>query len=152
MTRPSDDRPQTRGRTDEEDREGVEGGAGPDQGGARRGREAREAQEKEKAGRSGPRPPSNRAGGRSPPRTRARLHQPDSSTAERPARSPDSSWGAGLAGASVGRLKRVWLCWVSGGVCEVAYTHSNQRVVGASRAEDRISRAALRHVFQCRKY
>ncbi|XP_064152966.1 DNA excision repair protein ERCC-6-like 2 isoform X2 [Anguilla rostrata] len=39
-----------------------------------------------------------------------------------------------------------------GGVREVAYLHSNQRVVGSSKAEDQISRAALRHVFQHRKY
>ncbi|KAJ8414044.1 hypothetical protein AAFF_G00066420 [Aldrovandia affinis] len=38
------------------------------------------------------------------------------------------------------------------GVREVAYTHSNQRVVGSSKAEDRISRAALRDVFERRKY
>uniref|UniRef100_A0A8C6TQW8 Excision repair cross-complementation group 6-like 2 n=1 Tax=Neogobius melanostomus TaxID=47308 RepID=A0A8C6TQW8_9GOBI len=35
-----------------------------------------------------------------------------------------------------------------GGVQEVAYTHSNQRVVGGSRAEELISRAAVRDVFQ----
>ncbi|KAG7481221.1 hypothetical protein MATL_G00064260 [Megalops atlanticus] len=38
------------------------------------------------------------------------------------------------------------------GVQEVAYMHSNQRVVGSSKAEDRISRAALRDVFERRKY
>ncbi|CAL9707977.1 unnamed protein product [Knipowitschia caucasica] len=37
---------------------------------------------------------------------------------------------------------------VLGGVQEVAYTHSNQRVVGGSRAEARISRAAVRDVFE----
>ena len=35
----------------------------------------------------------------------------------------------------------------SGGLQEVVFTHSNQRVVGGSKAEERISRAALRHVF-----
>ncbi|KAI1900064.1 hypothetical protein AGOR_G00046190 [Albula goreensis] len=38
------------------------------------------------------------------------------------------------------------------GVTEVAYMHSNQSVVGSSKAEDRISRAALRDVFERRKY
>ncbi|XP_072289091.1 DNA excision repair protein ERCC-6-like 2 [Eucyclogobius newberryi] len=37
---------------------------------------------------------------------------------------------------------------VLGGVREVAYTHSNQKVVGGSRAEELISRAAVRDVFQ----
>ncbi|KAK7934276.1 hypothetical protein WMY93_005172 [Mugilogobius chulae] len=37
---------------------------------------------------------------------------------------------------------------VLGGVQEVAYTHSNQRVVGGSRAEELISRAAVRDVFE----
>ncbi|XP_030620732.1 DNA excision repair protein ERCC-6-like 2 [Chanos chanos] len=39
-----------------------------------------------------------------------------------------------------------------GGLKEVSYTHSNQRVVGSSRAENRISRAALRDVFERQKY
>ncbi|XP_047448749.1 DNA excision repair protein ERCC-6-like 2 isoform X2 [Mugil cephalus] len=38
------------------------------------------------------------------------------------------------------------------GVREVAYTHSNQRVVGGSKAEDLISRAAVRDVFQRKIY
>ncbi|XP_033829135.1 DNA excision repair protein ERCC-6-like 2 [Periophthalmus magnuspinnatus] len=37
---------------------------------------------------------------------------------------------------------------VLGGVQEVAYTHSNQRIVGGSRAEELISRAAVRDVFE----
>ncbi|KAK6313402.1 hypothetical protein J4Q44_G00167490 [Coregonus suidteri] len=41
---------------------------------------------------------------------------------------------------------------VLGGVQEVVYTHSNQHVVGGSKAEERISRAALRDVFERRKY
>ncbi|XP_062310171.1 DNA excision repair protein ERCC-6-like 2 [Osmerus eperlanus] len=36
---------------------------------------------------------------------------------------------------------------VLGGLQEVVFTHSNQRVVGGSKAEERISRAALRDVF-----
>ncbi|XP_053181781.1 DNA excision repair protein ERCC-6-like 2 isoform X1 [Scomber japonicus] len=41
---------------------------------------------------------------------------------------------------------------VLGGVQEVVYTHSNQRVVGGSRAEERISRAAVRDVFERKMY
>ncbi|XP_056274566.1 DNA excision repair protein ERCC-6-like 2 isoform X2 [Pseudoliparis swirei] len=41
---------------------------------------------------------------------------------------------------------------VLGGVREVAYTHSNQRVVGGSKAEERISRAAARDVFESKMY
>ncbi|XP_075954974.1 DNA excision repair protein ERCC-6-like 2 isoform X3 [Anarhichas minor] len=41
---------------------------------------------------------------------------------------------------------------VLGGVHEVAYTHSNQRVVGGSKAEERISRAAARDVFERKMY
>ncbi|XP_030215033.1 DNA excision repair protein ERCC-6-like 2 isoform X1 [Gadus morhua] len=41
---------------------------------------------------------------------------------------------------------------VLGGVSEVLYTHSNQRVVGGSKAEERISRAAVRDVFDRRMY
>ncbi|XP_061784328.1 DNA excision repair protein ERCC-6-like 2 isoform X2 [Nerophis lumbriciformis] len=41
---------------------------------------------------------------------------------------------------------------VLGGVEEVAYTHSNQRVVGGSKAEELISRAALRDVFERKMY
>lgn len=39
-----------------------------------------------------------------------------------------------------------------GGVQEVAYTHSNQRVVGGSKAEQLISRAAIRDVFEHKMY
>uniref|UniRef100_A0A3B4ZVU9 ERCC excision repair 6 like 2 n=1 Tax=Stegastes partitus TaxID=144197 RepID=A0A3B4ZVU9_9TELE len=39
-----------------------------------------------------------------------------------------------------------------GGVQEVLYTHSNQRVVGGSRAEELISRAAVRDVFERKMY
>ncbi|XP_023138230.2 DNA excision repair protein ERCC-6-like 2 isoform X1 [Amphiprion ocellaris] len=39
-----------------------------------------------------------------------------------------------------------------GGVQEVAYTHSNQRVVGGSKAEELISRAAVRDVFERKMY
>ncbi|KAM7019134.1 DNA excision repair protein ERCC-6-like 2 [Tautogolabrus adspersus] len=41
---------------------------------------------------------------------------------------------------------------VLGGVQEVVYTHSNQRVVGGSKAEELISRAAVRDVFERRMY
>ncbi|KAM9743711.1 DNA excision repair protein ERCC-6-like 2 [Menidia menidia] len=41
---------------------------------------------------------------------------------------------------------------VLGGVQEVVYTHSNQRVVGGSKAEDLISRAAVRDVFERKMY
>ncbi|CAL8249268.1 unnamed protein product [Merluccius merluccius] len=41
---------------------------------------------------------------------------------------------------------------VLGGVSEVLYTHSNQRVVGGSKAEERISRAAVRDVFERKMY
>ncbi|XP_054630698.1 DNA excision repair protein ERCC-6-like 2 isoform X2 [Dunckerocampus dactyliophorus] len=41
---------------------------------------------------------------------------------------------------------------VLGGVQEVAYAHSNQRVVGGSKAEDLITRAALRDVFERQMY
>lgn len=39
-----------------------------------------------------------------------------------------------------------------GGVQEVVYTHSNQRVVGGSKAEELISRAAVRDVFERKMY
>uniref|UniRef100_A0A672GE98 Excision repair cross-complementation group 6-like 2 n=1 Tax=Salarias fasciatus TaxID=181472 RepID=A0A672GE98_SALFA len=39
-----------------------------------------------------------------------------------------------------------------GGVQEVAYFHSNQRVVGGSKAEELISRAAVRDVFERKMY
>ncbi|KAI4901921.1 hypothetical protein NFI96_015035, partial [Prochilodus magdalenae] len=39
-----------------------------------------------------------------------------------------------------------------GGLKEVSYTHSNQKVVGSSRAENRLSRAALRDVFELNKH
>lgn len=38
-----------------------------------------------------------------------------------------------------------------GALQEVSYTHSNQKVVGSSRAENRLSRAALRDVFELNK-
>ncbi|XP_053727956.1 DNA excision repair protein ERCC-6-like 2 isoform X2 [Synchiropus splendidus] len=41
---------------------------------------------------------------------------------------------------------------VLGGVQEVAYTHSNQGVVGGSKAEELISRAAVRDVFERRMF
>ncbi|XP_059193877.1 DNA excision repair protein ERCC-6-like 2 isoform X2 [Centropristis striata] len=41
---------------------------------------------------------------------------------------------------------------VLGGVNEVVYTHSNQHVVGGSKAEQRISRAAVRDVFERKMY
>lgn len=34
----------------------------------------------------------------------------------------------------------------------MVYTHSNQHVVGGSKAEERISRVALRDVFERRKF
>lgn len=39
-----------------------------------------------------------------------------------------------------------------GGVQEVVFSHSNQRVVGGSRAEELISRAAVRDVFERKMY
>lgn len=39
-----------------------------------------------------------------------------------------------------------------GGLQHVSYTHSNQKVVGSSRAEDRLSRAAVRDVFELNKH
>ncbi|XP_028270875.1 DNA excision repair protein ERCC-6-like 2 [Parambassis ranga] len=41
---------------------------------------------------------------------------------------------------------------VLGGVQEVVYTHSNQRVVGGSKAEELISKAAVRDVFEHQMY
>ncbi|XP_077418148.1 DNA excision repair protein ERCC-6-like 2 isoform X2 [Vanacampus margaritifer] len=41
---------------------------------------------------------------------------------------------------------------VLGGVREVAYTHSNQHVVGGSKAEEMISRAAMKDVFERKMY
>ncbi|XP_061623791.1 DNA excision repair protein ERCC-6-like 2 isoform X2 [Phyllopteryx taeniolatus] len=41
---------------------------------------------------------------------------------------------------------------VLGAVQEVAYTHSNQRVVGGSKAEELISRAAVKDVFERKMY
>ncbi|XP_067378352.1 DNA excision repair protein ERCC-6-like 2 isoform X2 [Channa argus] len=41
---------------------------------------------------------------------------------------------------------------VLGGLQEVVYTHSNQRVVGGSKAEELISKAAVRDVFERRMY
>ncbi|XP_072537957.1 DNA excision repair protein ERCC-6-like 2 [Salminus brasiliensis] len=39
-----------------------------------------------------------------------------------------------------------------GGLQEVSYTHSNQKVVGSSRTENHLSRAAIRDVFELNKY
>lgn len=39
-----------------------------------------------------------------------------------------------------------------GDVQEVMYTHSNQRVVGGSKAEELISRLAVRDVFERKMY
>jgi len=41
---------------------------------------------------------------------------------------------------------------LTGGLQHVSYTHSNQKVVGSSRAEDRLSRAAVRDVFELNKH
>lgn len=41
---------------------------------------------------------------------------------------------------------------LTGGLQHVSYTHSNQKVVGSSRAEDRLSRAAVRDVFEFNKH
>ncbi|XP_033875288.3 DNA excision repair protein ERCC-6-like 2 isoform X1 [Acipenser ruthenus] len=38
------------------------------------------------------------------------------------------------------------------GVQEVAYAHSNQRIVGASKAENRMSRSAMRDVFELKRF
>uniref|UniRef100_H3CHG5 Helicase C-terminal domain-containing protein n=1 Tax=Tetraodon nigroviridis TaxID=99883 RepID=H3CHG5_TETNG len=56
--------------------------------------------------------------------------------------SPTSSEKAGAIDSVLGQ----------GRVQEVKYTHSNQRVVGGSRAEELISRAAERDVFERRMY
>ncbi|KAM9360674.1 DNA excision repair protein ERCC-6-like 2 [Symphorus nematophorus] len=48
--------------------------------------------------------------------------------------------------------KDVTLDSVLGGVQEVMYTHSNQRVVGGSKAEELISRAAVRDVFELKMH
>ncbi|KAL7392137.1 hypothetical protein ABVT39_019953 [Epinephelus coioides] len=50
--------------------------------------------------------------------------------------------------SSAPKGKDVTIDSVLGGVNEVVYTHSNQRVVGGSKAEQRISRAAVRDVFE----
>ncbi|XP_066500418.1 DNA excision repair protein ERCC-6-like 2 [Hoplias malabaricus] len=42
--------------------------------------------------------------------------------------------------------------YLLGGLQEVTYTHSNQKVVGSSKAENRLSRAALRDVFELNKH
>lgn len=47
-------------------------------------------------------------------------------------------------------MTRICLC--EGGVQEVMYTHSNQRVVGGSKAEEMIGRAAVRDVFRRKVY
>lgn len=39
-----------------------------------------------------------------------------------------------------------------GGLQHVSYTHSNQKIVGSSRAEDRLSRAAVRDVFELKQH
>ena len=44
------------------------------------------------------------------------------------------------------------MVFFKGGFSEVLYTHSNQRVVGGSKAEERISRAAVRDVFDRQMY
>lgn len=45
------------------------------------------------------------------------------------------------------------LCFVlAGGLQEVSYTHSNQKVVGSSRAENHLSRAAVQDVFELNKH
>lgn len=62
------------------------------------------------------------------------------------------------------RLKSAWICSsalcsnilvltsLTGGLQHVTYTHSNQKIVGSSRAEDRLSRAAVRDVFELNKH
>jgi hypothetical protein len=40
----------------------------------------------------------------------------------------------------------------SGGVQEVAYIHSNQNVIGSSKAENHMSRWAARDVFELRQF
>ncbi|KAJ8285200.1 hypothetical protein GJAV_G00023450 [Gymnothorax javanicus] len=57
--------------------------------------------------------------------------------------------------AAAGAVDRLLVVFVRVGLqveLGVAYTHSNQHVIGSSRAEAHISRTALRHVFHCRKY
>ncbi|KAM3867457.1 DNA excision repair protein ERCC-6-like 2 [Diretmus argenteus] len=51
-----------------------------------------------------------------------------------------------------GWMKRKRIMDAESGVQEVAYTHSNQHVVGGSKAEERISKAALRDVFERKMY
>ncbi|KAL6458822.1 hypothetical protein MHYP_G00322940 [Metynnis hypsauchen] len=50
------------------------------------------------------------------------------------------------------RQKKVKFAAIRGNLQEVSYTHSNQKVVGSSRAENRLSRAALRDVFELNKH
>ncbi|KAL7828409.1 hypothetical protein SRHO_G00320430 [Serrasalmus rhombeus] len=53
---------------------------------------------------------------------------------------PQSSTSTGTIDTLLGNLQ------------EVSYTHSNQKVVGSSRAENRLSRAAVRDVFELNKH
>lgn len=51
--------------------------------------------------------------------------------------------------------QHLWLCLspnVSDGVQEVAYIHSNQKVVGSSKAENCLSRWAVRDVFELKQF
>ncbi|XP_060736675.1 DNA excision repair protein ERCC-6-like 2 isoform X2 [Tachysurus vachellii] len=52
-----------------------------------------------------------------------------------------------IEGISTGTIESLLV-----GLQEVSYTHSNQKVVGSSRAEDCLSRAALRDVFELNKH
>ncbi|KAJ8380775.1 hypothetical protein SKAU_G00015530 [Synaphobranchus kaupii] len=85
-----------------------------------------------------PRPSRERGGERSEFTTLKSHCCPD------PLPSPGQRHGEEATAGTIDRLL--------GEVREVAYMHSNQRVVGSSKAEDRISRAALRHVYERRKY
>uniref|UniRef100_A0A8C6PQV7 Excision repair cross-complementation group 6-like 2 n=1 Tax=Nothobranchius furzeri TaxID=105023 RepID=A0A8C6PQV7_NOTFU len=49
-------------------------------------------------------------------------------------------------------IDHVLVFLLEGGLQEVVYTHSNQRVVGGSKAEELISRAAVRDVFECKMF
>ncbi|XP_060894756.1 DNA excision repair protein ERCC-6-like 2 isoform X1 [Labrus mixtus] len=76
------------------------------------------------------------------------------SRTERPAESPETGSFTNLKSqtSQTSRGKDGTIDSVLGGVQEVVYTHSNQRVVGGSKAEELISRAAVRDVFERRMY
>ncbi|XP_030594309.1 DNA excision repair protein ERCC-6-like 2 isoform X1 [Archocentrus centrarchus] len=75
-------------------------------------------------------------------------------TAEKEAVMPKAASFTGLKSQTslVSKEKNGTIDNVLGDVQEVVYTHSNQRVVGGSKAEELISRAAVRDVFERKMY